>query len=111
MAMKSYELSKSDSFYIEQEALAELSNDEAKRSIVQYLGSFSYEEERDGRLFKTYNLLLEYGEFDLDEYFIEMPPPSTADDIIAFWRNLFDIADALMFIHNFEYDRSAAYSG
>ncbi len=48
----------------------------------------------------TYNILLEYGEMDLDEYFGRMVPPALPSDIEAFWRPLFAIADAIDGIHN-----------
>ena len=48
----------------------------------------------------TYNILLEYGEMDLDEYFGQMAPPARLSDIEAFWRPLFAIADAVNGIHN-----------
>jgi hypothetical protein len=48
----------------------------------------------------TFNILLEYGELDLDEYFQERPPPALPTDIMDFWKNLFNVADALKDIHN-----------
>ena len=41
---------------------------------------------------KTYNILLEYGEFDLNEYFLERLQPVFLVDIMHFWNDLFNIA-------------------
>ena len=48
----------------------------------------------------TYNILLEYGEMDLGDYFKEVLPPVLRSEIEAFWRSLFAIADAVRGIHN-----------
>ena len=50
--------------------------------------------------YTTYNILLEYGEMDLGDYFGEVLPPVLPSEIEAFWRSLFPIADALKAIHN-----------
>lgn len=54
----------------------------------------------------TYNILLEYGEFDLEEYFVERLPPANPNEIREFWTSLFAVADALKGIHTFENDRA-----
>ena len=66
------------------------------------MGDYTYGEENQ----KTYNLLLEYGEADLDEYFFTTPPPALASDIIAFWEDLFNLAKALRDLHSFESPRA-----
>jgi hypothetical protein len=48
----------------------------------------------------TYNILLEYGEFDLDEYFAEFLPPVLQTELEKFWSALFEVADAVEGIHN-----------
>ena len=48
----------------------------------------------------TYNILLEFGESDLRVYFEENLPPVLQSEIEAFWRSLFEIADAVKGIHN-----------
>jgi serine/threonine protein kinase len=80
--------------------------------MVRYLGAFTHLElvprprpnpdckKRKGTLYQTYNILLEYGEFDLDEVFIHRQPPVLADEIDAFWRALFEIANVVDGIHN-----------
>lgn len=48
----------------------------------------------------TYNILLEYGEMDLGDYFLQVQPPVLQSEIEAFWKSLFEIADAVRGIHN-----------
>lgn len=50
----------------------------------------------------TYNILLEYGDCDLDEFFAERLPPVLDTEVEAFWQDLFEIADAVEGIHNLE---------
>ncbi|KAI1123858.1 hypothetical protein F5Y10DRAFT_43490 [Nemania abortiva] len=55
---------------------------------------------------KSYNILLEYGEDDLNEYFYVHSPPTLGREILDFWENLFQIADALQKVHNLERRRN-----
>lgn len=48
----------------------------------------------------TYNILLEYGDGDLDERFMWEEPPVLETEIGAFWNDMFEIADAVDRIHN-----------
>ena len=66
------------------------------------MGDYTYGEEDR----KTYNILLEYGEADLDEYFSTTPPPALTSEIIAFWEDLFKLAKALRDLHSFEVPRA-----
>lgn len=50
----------------------------------------------------SYNILLEYGEMYLGDYFKEVLPPVLQSEIEAFWRSLFATADAVRGIHNFK---------
>lgn len=52
----------------------------------------------------TFNLLLEFGEFDLDEFFAQRLPPVFQGETEEFWRALLDVAEALDGIHNLEMD-------
>ena len=54
----------------------------------------------------THNLLLEYGELDLDEYFASKQPPVLSKDILLFWKKLFELARAVADIHAFRKDRA-----
>jgi hypothetical protein len=85
-----------------------------QNSFVKYLGEFSYRESyetpgssqkspQDGGndpLRNTHNIILEYGEADLEEFFLDKIPPVLSDEISSFWRELFAIADAIRNIHN-----------
>lgn len=48
----------------------------------------------------THNIILEYGESDLEEYFADTVPPYLQPEVDAFWRSLFVVADAVRSIHN-----------
>jgi hypothetical protein len=48
----------------------------------------------------TYNILLEYGDCDLDEFFAERLPPVFDTEVEGFWKALFEVADAVEGIHN-----------
>ena len=53
---------------------------------------------------KTYNILLEYGLMDLDDYFNEKLPPVLSWEIEAFWKSLFAVAFATKGIHDLKVD-------
>ena len=49
----------------------------------------------------TYNIILEYANSGtLEEYFQNVVPPSKSEDIVQFWEDMFNIADALRNIHS-----------
>ena len=52
----------------------------------------------------TFNLLLEFGECDLDEFFAQRNPPVLQDETDQFWKALFEVADALDGLHNLKID-------
>ncbi|KAG4441125.1 hypothetical protein IFR05_003415 [Cadophora sp. M221] len=54
---------------------------------------------------KTWNILLEYGDLDLEEYFLERLPPVFADEILGFWEDLFEVGGAIKGVHNLEYGK------
>jgi hypothetical protein len=51
----------------------------------------------------TNNILLEYGLMDLEVYFANRVPPVLPPEMMAFWRDIFDIAEEVRDIHNLEY--------
>jgi hypothetical protein len=62
----------------------------------------------------THNILLEYGELDLEELFFDHSPPTLSKEISLFWENLSAIAHAIAGIHQFEIPRGGvqqAYHG
>ena len=50
----------------------------------------------------THNILLEFGEHDLEEYFHDNEPPVLQEEIENFWQDLFAVAKALNGLHNFQ---------
>jgi hypothetical protein len=68
--------------------------------MIQYLGDFTYDEQ-DAHT-RTFNILLEFGELDLDEFFAEVRPPRLSSEIHQFWSDLFKVAKALEKFHNVE---------
>ena len=50
----------------------------------------------------TYNILLEYGQADLDERFAAILQPVLQTEVEGFWKDLFEVADAVKGIHRFE---------
>ena len=63
--------------------------------MVKCFGNYS--QTHKGTL--THNLLLEYGESDLDVYFKKRHPPFFQGEIRLFWRELFEVAKAIQGIH------------
>ena len=57
----------------------------------------------------TYNLVLEYGEFDLNQYFHYYLPPVLEKEQLAFWSDLFLVAHAVQGIHDFEHGNEKYY--
>ena len=79
--------------------------------MVRCIGDYTHEEKverrdsepHDPRQSKvTHNILLEYGEYDLEMIFANMLPPVFPTEVTKFWASLFDVAKALASIHNFK---------
>ena len=82
--------------------------------MVRWLGNFTQEETRrrsqpaateanqilEGSGITTHNILLEFGEEDLEVLFGNRLPPVLHDEIKEFWTSLFDVADAVKAIHH-----------
>lgn len=71
--------------------------------MVQFLGEYEIDERlEDGTVARTYNLLLEYGEEDLEEFFASTRnyPPILNTETIQFWESLANVANALHSMHN-----------
>ncbi|KAB5540385.1 hypothetical protein GE09DRAFT_254929 [Coniochaeta sp. 2T2.1] len=74
-----------------------------QEGMVQFLGQFVRDRiGDDGKRETTYNILLEYGEFDLEEFFGEQQqyPPVLQLEIVLFWESFFKVADAISRVHN-----------
>ena len=66
------------------------------RNIIGYHGCFIHN--------GTYNVILEFADKGtLEEYFAREAPPTSGEDIIAFWRGIFGIIGALDSIHGIPY--------
>jgi hypothetical protein len=77
--------------------------------MVQYLGEYTHESyqvsDTSDISDKTYNILLEYGDLDLDEYFYERLPPVFPTELLRFWKDLFEVGDAIKGVHNLNYGK------
>ncbi|XXG99358.1 hypothetical protein Hte_005695 [Hypoxylon texense] len=74
-----------------------------KPGMVQFLGEYEIDERlEDGTVDRTYNILLEYGEEDLEEFFASSRnyPPILNTETIQFWESLANVANALHSMHN-----------
>ncbi|KAK2765345.1 hypothetical protein FQN54_008191 [Arachnomyces sp. PD_36] len=97
MAVKSFTKDTRDIYEWERRAFAGLQNDENVH-IVRCLGYFRHSD-CSGAV--TYNLLLEFGQMDLDEFWADITniPPARTDEIIYFWQSLFNVAKAIKNVH------------
>jgi hypothetical protein len=79
--------------------------------MIKYLGHYTQQEQRKGQssassaenekgLEFNFNILLEYSLLDLDEVFGSRLPPVFPNEIEAFWKALFKVADAVDRLHN-----------
>jgi hypothetical protein len=105
MAMKTYVGNKKSVFEAEKDAFSALKSN-IDVPIVRYLGSFTHDygegiTSDDYHMRQTYNLLLEYGEFDLYQYWADHTniPPVRVDEIVRYWEKLFEIAIAIRKVH------------
>jgi len=86
--------------------------------MVKYLGDYSHTGHREANLPEsittTHNILLEYGEMDLQEYFLAFSPPILNAEVKTFWKNMLEVAQALEGIHNLKtkkYETVQEYHG
>ncbi|KAF2864734.1 hypothetical protein BDV95DRAFT_290159 [Massariosphaeria phaeospora] len=112
MALKSISTSHRILYHHEKGAFEWLLKDQ-NIPIVRYLGCYSHGDPTNG---VTHNLLLEYGQMDLDEFFADLTnvPPVRAMEIIRFWGSLFKVADAIHKVHHLDIPqgkRSLNYDG
>ncbi|KAK4188137.1 hypothetical protein QBC35DRAFT_550433 [Podospora australis] len=59
--------------------------------------------DEDGAAQLTHNILLEYGDYDLDEFLAVRNPPVLNREIIDFWGEILALATTLEKIHDFQY--------
>ncbi|KAL8658704.1 MAG: hypothetical protein Q9226_000818 [Calogaya cf. arnoldii] len=70
------------------------------KNAVNRLSALISETQQEHATRDTFNLLLEFGECDLDEFFAHRNPPVLQDETDQFWKALFEVADALDGLHN-----------
>ena len=83
------------------------------KGMVKYLGNYGHQElrqatssmesnghKKEESLVITHNILLEYGDYDLDEHFAQRLPPVFRKEIETFWKSLAEVADAVNGVHN-----------
>ncbi|KAK0708648.1 hypothetical protein B0H67DRAFT_345676 [Lasiosphaeris hirsuta] len=73
------------------------------KGVVECFGWYTEETVDTGQPQTTHNILLEYGDQDLDEYLALKYPPVLTSEIIDFWENIFGVATTLNEVHTFSY--------
>ena len=68
--------------------------------MIRWLADYEKVDKADATQVKTYNILLEFGEMDLADYFKRTLPPVLPLEIEAFWRSLFAVANAVQGVHD-----------
>ncbi|KAH8807981.1 kinase-like domain-containing protein [Xylogone sp. PMI_703] len=105
-ALKAFRRDNHDLFTNEVEAFEALKGHEG---MVRYLGKYVHESRTlpgaSGASDETFNILLEYGDLDLDEYLFERLPPVLSSEILHFWSDLFEVSNAIKGVHNLKYDK------
>lgn len=67
--------------------------------------------EGNRRIITTHNIILEYGDMDLETFFSESYPPILEQEIVEFWTELFEVAKALDTFQNYTTHRGKHYNG
>lgn len=113
--MKSFKEGHRDRYENEKKAFLRLRKHEG---IVRFLAEYEHQEIQRShdspsdtsiatvKIKPTYNILLEFGDFDLEEFFGWRLPPVFQPEVGAFWKGLFEVAEALEGIHNLKVDSS-----
>ncbi|OTA58295.1 hypothetical protein K449DRAFT_397906 [Hypoxylon sp. EC38] len=76
--------------------------------MVQFLGEYEIHEKLEGgEILHTRNILLEYGDEDLEEFFASSfnYPPNLNAETIQYWRSLANVAKALDAMHDLDLER------
>jgi hypothetical protein len=112
-AIKTFKTGNGDYWQSEKESFEGL---EDHQRMIRYFGEFEYDfhypppgatasrsstEPVEG----TYNIVLEYGNYDLADYFVEFLPPVTFHEILRFWKNLNEIPQELRDLHNLKREK------
>jgi serine/threonine protein kinase len=107
-AVKQYPAAHQHSFKREVNALSILHTQKtAATNIVRCYGTFEHFTFGE----TTYNLVLEYGESDLSDYWARNPTPHDSVVLEQFWVSLLGIVEAVSRIHDAELSDSIVYHG
>lgn len=108
MALKSFCGNKKTAYSHEKDAFSGLKADDAV-PIIRYIGCYTHghgegADRKRNHTGTTCNLLLEFGEQDLYEYWQDAStiPPVRTTEIVDAWRSLFEVADAIRHIHDLQ---------
>lgn len=99
-AVKSYFAGWEDAYHLEREAFKGV---RSNKGVVQCLGEYQFKERESTS--PNHNIILEYGQQDLDEYLADTFPPVLSIEIVAFWEGLFKVAKTLKDLHRLHFER------
>ena len=68
--------------------------------MIQYYGWYEFKGESE----HTYNIVLEYADFDLHTAFKKESPPVSQNEIKGFWEQMMGLSTTLHNIHRLEVD-------
>ncbi|OTB00362.1 hypothetical protein M426DRAFT_236804 [Hypoxylon sp. CI-4A] len=80
----------------------------SKPGMIQFLGDYEIDEKLDdGNIAHTWNIILEFGDDDLEEFFASsrIYPPNLFPETIQFYNSLANIAEGLDLIHDLDLER------
>ncbi|KAI0888745.1 uncharacterized protein GGS22DRAFT_196622 [Annulohypoxylon maeteangense] len=107
-ALKTFTQEYHEIFEWEREAYLAVQAKSELSGMVKFLGEYEIDEQlEDGSVQRTWNILLEFGEQDLEEFFASQRnyPPNLNPETIQFWNSLSNVAQALDSMHNLEVER------
>jgi len=107
-AIKTFKTGNSEFWESEKDSFEGL---EDHKRMIRYLGEFEYDfhyptpgskitRSPTDPVETTYNIVLEYGDYDLADYFVEFLPPVTFHEILGFWKDLMEIPQEIRDLHN-----------
>ena len=66
---------------------------EAAPGMIRFYGSF--------KQLDRFNVLLEYADIGtLEQYWKQLPPPRTGEEMISFWNQMFQLIGAVKYVHH-----------
>jgi hypothetical protein len=82
---------------------------QGNRGVIHSFGSFEYGD----AIYKnrrTFNIVLEFGQRDLYELFLDQNPPQSAEEIIRSWAAIIEVAKTIRSVHEFK-NKGDSYRG